>query len=212
MKTVVANKDANQEFKIPISWQVCDFLRVIANSLEEAYNFVNEDHQDECPLGDDPQYVEGSYEVGHSLEGCEAYIKPEDVTCIRFNCENLTQFTDSMLFDSETEVANAEFSYKGEHVTIYLDVRGEVRVTYKDETYSKPSEFPEELKTLIKENPNLWTTDDDVYVDMNNRFEYLDGVDGYVCESDVSKMTPEKLIDEMRNIAAHYFGIGKERK
>ena len=116
-----------------------------------------------------------------------------------------------MLFNSETEVANAEFSYKGEHVTIYLDVRGEVRVTYKDETYRKPSEFPEELKTLIKENPNLWTTDDDVYVDMNNWFEYLDGVDGYVCESDVSKMTPEKLIDEMRNIAAHYFGIGKEK-
>ncbi len=51
-----------KEFKIPVTWSVFDTVKVQADSLEEAYNYVAE-NLDEIPLGDEPNYIDGSYEI-----------------------------------------------------------------------------------------------------------------------------------------------------
>ena len=72
---VTANKNAKQEFNIPVTWEVFDTVKVQASSLKEAYEYVQE-HLDEIPLGDDPNYVDDSYKISASLEECEAYNLP----------------------------------------------------------------------------------------------------------------------------------------
>lgn len=143
------------------------------------------------------------------------------IICLEFNCDNnLSQYTDSMLFDSGTEIASGKFGYNGKILDIYLDVSGEVAVTYKGETYHTPSEFPEELIEKIKEHPNWWegyapsgegndNEEGDVYVYLNNWFEYIYGeevlYDGTVYENDLSKATKEEILEDMRYIAEQYF-------
>ena len=56
-----------KKFKIPVSWMVMDFVEVEAESFEDAYNYVV-DNVDDIPLGIDPVYVDGSYEVGEYIE------------------------------------------------------------------------------------------------------------------------------------------------
>lgn len=71
-QSVVADQNARKGFLIPISWEVYDFVRVQANSLEEAYKYL-EEHIDEVPLGEQPKYATGSYQVG-TYEECEEYL------------------------------------------------------------------------------------------------------------------------------------------
>ena len=60
---VVVDEKSSRVYKIPVSWMVMDFVEVQADSLEEAYDYMN-DNVDDVPLGDEPVYVDGSYEVG----------------------------------------------------------------------------------------------------------------------------------------------------
>ena len=71
-QSVVADPKAKKGFLIPVSWEVMDFVRVQADSLEEAMEYLTE-HSDEIPLGTEPEYVDGSYQIG-SYEECEAYL------------------------------------------------------------------------------------------------------------------------------------------
>ena len=49
-------------FKIPVRWTVWDEVEIPANSLEEALKYFLK-HQDEIPLGTEPEYLDGSYEL-----------------------------------------------------------------------------------------------------------------------------------------------------
>jgi hypothetical protein len=145
----------------------------------------------------------------------------DNIICSYFDCDdNLAQYTDSMLFDSEdTSVAAAEFMKDGKVLTIDLCVRGSVDVTFKGERYNRPSEFPEELKEHIRKHPNDWdiyapSGDDDeesnIYVGMNNWFEFIwnyddGGGDGLVCEDDISKMTKDQILEKLTEIAKWVF-------
>jgi len=71
-QSVVANPTAKKSYLIPVTWQVCDFVRVQADTLKEAYEWMQE-HSDEVPLGTEPEYVDASYEVGE-YELCESYL------------------------------------------------------------------------------------------------------------------------------------------
>lgn len=85
--------------------------------------------------------------------------------------EDLTNIPDSMLIDSDTEIARLTLD---DFVVKYatLEVRGDVIVTFKGERYRTPSEFPEELKELIRNDPNFWDPEcSGVYVVNNNWFK-----------------------------------------
>ena len=99
---------------------------------------------------------------------------------VTFNLyEDLENVADSMLIESNTEIANLET----DDYFVSLEVRGEVNVDFTvdgiTETFRNPSEFPDELKKLIagKSTPIYcgeedydarWYNDDRVYVDANN--------------------------------------------
>ena len=85
--------------------------------------------------------------------------------------EDLTNIQDSMLIDSDTEIARLTLD---DSVVKYatLEVRGDVNITYGGENYRTPSEFPEELKEVIRKNPNCWDTEcSGIFVGNNNWFE-----------------------------------------
>ena len=122
-------------------------------------------------------------------------------------CEELSQFTDSMLFDSGLAIARMDCEIDGHSIGIDLVTAGHVRVHYKGDIYKYPSDFPEELKEKIKKD-RYWDCDKDVLVDENNWFEFIyedtyNGdtfCDGVVCEDDVSKFTEEELKNRMIEI------------
>ena len=125
---------------------------------------------------------------------------------IDFNCEkDLSQYTDSMLFDSGTIIAFMDCAYNECQVSIELRVCGEVDVTYKGEDYRHPSDFPNELREIIKHNPYWFTDTEDLYITNNNWFEYIyDCVyngntwsDGVLLEGDLSTYTEADLLKEM---------------
>ena len=123
-----------------------------------------------------------------------------------FKCNELSQYVDSMLFDSGERIAEMVFEDNGFSCTISLEVRGEVRVEFDGTTYRYPSEFPLSLKENIKNNPGWWC-DPDLFVENNNWFEYTFTVngeyeyaDGVMCEWDISKGTPEDIKNEMIEI------------
>ena len=223
MTYVTANKNAKSEFIIPVTWQVFDNLKVQANSLEEAYDYVNE-NLDIIPLDSDNEYADGSYEISaDDVDGCVLYQDSKEVICISFVCDDdLTKYTDSMLFDSTYDQGNSiaagTFRYQNSDFDVALDVCGEVSVSFKGETYHRPSEFPDELIERIKNHPNDWEcyapsgegNDDeesDIYVGLNNWFEYISDNGGDIFEDDLSKATPERILEDMMDIAKQYFGV-----
>lgn len=120
--------------------------------------------------------------------------------------EDLSKFKDSMLFDSGTIIATIECEYNEHIVQMDLKVCGYVKVYYKGDCYRYPSEFPQELKEIIKENPNGWNyVDDNIEVCENNWFEYIftesfEGhsySDGIMFEDDLSKYSEEELKEDM---------------
>lgn len=151
---------------------------------------------------------------------CEAQEnQKQDVACIRFTCDSdLSKYTDSMLFDSDTEtIAEGIFKKtldgRGE-LRIKLCVRGAVRVEADGEIFTSPSEFPAWLKECIKKHPCDWqyfkTDNREVYCHENNRFELLVTSErgyfgGYVYKGDLSKDNPEDVYRAMFEIARDYF-------
>ena len=49
-------------WRIPVSWLVCAVIEVQANSLSEALDIAT-DEEGKIPLPDNPEYVDGSWEV-----------------------------------------------------------------------------------------------------------------------------------------------------
>lgn len=71
--------------------------------------------------------------------------------------EKLNKCTDSMLFDSGTVIADLTAKTEnGITVAVSLQVCGYVSVSFKGETYHKPSEFPQELREYIQTHPDSW--------------------------------------------------------
>lgn len=122
--------------------------------------------------------------------------------------ENLSQYTDSMLFESNLNIASMNYESKGCKVILDLMTRGEVNVDYKGVTYRSPLEFPEDLKEIIKTKPYWFNDTEDLYIDANNWFEYIYDItingktysDGIMFETDLSKYSVEELKTEMAEI------------
>lgn len=135
------------------------------------------------------------------------------ITMDKFYCTGsaLSNFTDSMLFDSDSEtIASMKCTNSTGHtVEISLEIRGYVTVEIDGELYYAPSEFPDEFTEFIKNNPD-WQLCPENYdgvfeVRENNWFEYLysyDGMvyDGILFEDDLSKYTEDELKKEMYNL------------
>lgn len=51
-----------KQYSIPVTWSVSDKVVIEAESLEEAVQFVK-DHIEEIPLGMNPEYIDGSYQI-----------------------------------------------------------------------------------------------------------------------------------------------------
>lgn len=54
-------------FKVPVEWEVWDFVEVEAESFEKAIKYVL-DNKDEIPLGTTPEYIDGSYKISSEEE------------------------------------------------------------------------------------------------------------------------------------------------
>ena len=59
---MLGNPNGTNLYKIPVTWEVYDTIEVQGNSLEEALQWA-EEYQDEIPLGDEPEYLDGSYQI-----------------------------------------------------------------------------------------------------------------------------------------------------
>lgn len=118
--------------------------------------------------------------------------------------EDMKPIKDSMQFDSDTEIC--EYTPADKKVKITIEVRGEVGITYNDEVYKKPSEFPQEVKEIIQ-NGDLWNTDE-VYVGNNNWFElFFWDEEGNFLDSDVvdiEGMSPEELCDYCEEVLINF--------
>lgn len=55
-------KKQQKTFKIPVSWEMCGFIRVDASSLEEAIKYAVE-HEHEFELPDDGNYIDASFKI-----------------------------------------------------------------------------------------------------------------------------------------------------
>ena len=169
------------------------------------YSYIGSDSAFLCPLDTD---------INEDWKWEIISVKPnypkDLLVCTEFTCEeDLTKYKDSMMFDSGENIATGKFQYNDQELNIYLDISGEVAVTFEGVTYHRPSEFPEELKEKIRKNPNNWEYSDesDIYVGLNNWFEYIYDYNGVVFEDDLSKATPQRIRIDMQEIAEQYFGI-----
>lgn len=154
-------------------------------------------------------YWDAISDVSHRL--VNKYINEQNEES--FQCEeDLSKYVDSMLYDSNTSIASMDLYKNGYQVKIDLLVRGEVRVSYKGIEYRNPSDFPQELKDLIKTQPNIWDCNEDVYVSNNNWFEFIYSIscndeliesDGVILEEDLSKMKPKDVKQKMIEIIGY---------
>lgn len=137
--------------------------------------------------------------------------------------ENMTDVKDSMEFDSDTKIC--EYIPKDKKCKITIEVRGEVRIEYPfygpdgdfnidyentdaemPEYYTKPSEFPERVKEIIKEG-ELWDSEE-LYICDNNWFElFFWDEEGNFLDSDVvdiEGMSPEELCDYCEEVLINF--------
>ena len=127
--------------------------------------------------------------------------KKVDLNKIEFYCEqDLSQYTDSLLFDTGETVAT--LNYKDFEVIV--DVTGEKKIFFNDEIYTQASDYPDELVENIK-NGKIYDYLEDCYLEDNNWFDiaiYKNGifVDDQVFEEDLCKLTSEQL----KNIMIDY--------
>lgn len=195
------------------------WMRDHAYSLEHLIMSLEEYRKDTFGLTLPELFHEWEHNQGFNGEIWACENQKQDVVCTSFDCDSdLSKYTDSMLFDSDTETI-AEGTFKkaldgrGE-LRIELCVRGVVRVEADGHIYTSPSDFPDWLKERIKKHPNGWqyldTDDREVYCHDTNWFELLVTSErgycsGYVYGSDLSKDTPEDVYRTMFEIARDYF-------
>lgn len=60
------------KFKIPVSWEVCSFVHIEAESLEDALNIFDET-EDSIALPVDPEYVDASFRREEDIDTIKAY-------------------------------------------------------------------------------------------------------------------------------------------
>ena len=149
----------------------------------------------------------------YASEFPDAIVPVAKVEIVDFECvENLGDYAESMLYDSDTVVASMIYRHPLRDISLVLSVRGEVRVHFKGQTYTKPSDFPKELRELIIKHPGHWDAAAEascspVFVDCNNWFEFIyqeskpfsnkSYTDGITCGLNLEDMTAEQLQKEM---------------
>lgn len=57
-----------RDYYIPVTWQVWDKVKIEAKSLKEAIKYFKE-HIDEIPLGTEPEYIDGSFQIDDGNDG-----------------------------------------------------------------------------------------------------------------------------------------------
>ena len=139
----------------------------------------------------------------------------ENLKITNFTCdENLRQFKNSMLFDSDTHIAGITVGLKDITVSADLMVRGSVRVRFKGKTYTKPSKLPEEAKVyLARGEYEVFEDEDDdpiLYCSENNWFECIYSVtdedgeeaesDGIMFENCPADFSAEQMKEELLNL------------
>ena len=64
--------------KIPVSWTMCAYIEVEANSVEEAIEIaLNHEHEVGYDLPDEGAYVDGSFEIESDesvVEDCQGFL------------------------------------------------------------------------------------------------------------------------------------------
>ena len=60
-----------KKFSIPVTWQVWDKVEVEAESIEDAVKYVKENIET-IPLGTEPEYIDGSYQIDDGADGQES--------------------------------------------------------------------------------------------------------------------------------------------
>lgn len=125
---------------------------------------------------------------------------------------------DALLFDSSTNIAHMTCEVKNYVIDIDLTVCGEVNVEYKGVDYKSPSEFPKELKKIIKNHyTGVQNMIDFCYVKDNNWFEFLYEVKnksdkkhcysgGILFEDNLYKYNQEELKEEFLNACLNAIG------
>lgn len=124
--------------------------------------------------------------------------------------EDLIGIKDSLELDSGQIVAELEF----DDLLVRLLTAGDVRVVFNDDVFKTPSQFPDELKELIR-NGKLYD-DKRVYVDMSNWFELrlfykMEDEDGYdwtgwadVVDGDEEWKSAGDIFDTLMDYANEY--------
>lgn len=99
---------------------------------------------------------------------------------------DLENIPDSMLLESDQVIA--EYHNNEDNVHLSLEVRGEVKVDYKDQLYCGADEFPEELKSIIRNGyydedgmHHTYMDHPDICVLNNNWFELFEMDDKDKC-------------------------------
>ena len=140
----------------------------------------------------------------------------DKIICVDYSVDNdLSKYVDSLLFESGTQIAYANFQKGKNKVYVSLEVRGQINIDYKGEIYTNPEEYPDELINLIKSGKIYF--DDNVYMNLNNWFEYIyteNNIcsDGFVCEVDVSELSPYEIVNNLTEVASICFAhIEKEQ-
>lgn len=117
---------------------------------------------------------------------------------------DLTNIPNSMLLESGTKIAEIT---KGDDVIVALGVRGAVEVNYKDSTFYSANKFPENLKELIRTDPD-WFENPDVYVKDNNWFEvFITGERSLLSISvGFANASPELIYETLADVANELYG------
>jgi len=64
--SIKRNKQNQLVVNVPISYEVIDAVEITVDSFDELQEKLNNHHYvGQLPLGDDPVYVDGSYEINH---------------------------------------------------------------------------------------------------------------------------------------------------
>lgn len=111
----------------------------------------------------------------------------------------LKDCVDSMLLDSNQEVATYELTDADGGGEVSVQVLGKVLVNFNGTYYDKASQMPNELLELIR-NGKLWN-DEHVYVSENNWFEAIlfrddsNGGDTFLIEGWESKSELRDVLD-----------------
>ncbi len=122
---------------------------------------------------------------------------------------NMETVTDSIELDSNETIASLEDN----EIKATIEVVGDISVTWQPDitkdgkTYYSFREFPQEMKTLIRNNP-YWYEDKRIYVNLNNWFElFVEDKTNNVYDSyivDIEKYNKTQLYELLKESIEDY--------